>query len=148
MKTFVSKPAEAQRNWVLIDGKGQVLGRLASHVANVLRGKNKPTYAPNVDTGDFVIVINAHEIVLTGAKSTDKFHQWHTGYPGGFREITYGKLRDTTPDLMLWLAVKRMLPRNKLRKRFLHKLKIYAGAEHPHQAQQPKAIELRTRGGR
>lgn len=142
MKTFMPKVAELKRDWVLIDGKGKVLGRLASQIAAVLRGKNKPTFVPNLDNGDFVVVINAKEVVLTGKKATDKLHFWHTGYPGGIKSISYGALREKNSERMIWLAVKTMLPRNKLRKNFLRKLRVYSGAEHPHKAQMPRAIEL------
>ena len=142
MKTFVPKPSDAKRDWVVVDAKGMVLGRLATQVANLLRGKNKPTFSPHLDMGDFVVVVNADAIEMTGQKATDKRYYWHTGYPGGIKSVTYGELRENRPDRMLWLAVKRMLPRNKLRKRFLRKLKVYAGSEHPHVAQQPKKLDL------
>ena len=142
MKTFHAKKAEVTRDWVVVDAKDIPLGRLASQVAARLRGKHKVTYTPNVDCGDFVVVINADKIVLTGAKATDKRYYWHTGYLGGIKSVTYGDLLENAPDKMLWIAVKRMLPRNKMRKRYLGKLKVYAGAEHPHTAQQPKAVKL------
>ena len=142
MKTFVPKEDQIQRDWHLVDAKDQVLGRLASQVAHILMGKHKPTYLPNFDMGDFVVVINAGEIKLTGAKERDKTHFWHTGYIGHIRSVSYGDLKRNKPEYMLWLTVKRMLPRNKLRQRFLRKLKVYPGAEHPHAAQQPKALEL------
>ncbi len=142
MKTFQVKKADCKRDWVVVDAKDMPLGRLASQVAARLRGKHKVDYTPNVDCGDFVVVVNADKIVLTGAKETDKEFHWHTGYLGGIKSVTYGSLRETAPDKMLWIAVKRMLPRNKMRKRYLGKLKVYAGAEHPHTAQQPKAVKL------
>lgn len=142
MKTFQVKKADCKRDWVVVDAKDMPLGRLASQVAARLRGKHKVDYTPNVDCGDFVVVVNADKIVLTGAKETDKEFHWHTGYLGGIKSVTYGNLRETAPDKMLWIAVKRMLPRNKMRKRYLGKLKVYAGAEHPHTAQQPKAVKL------
>jgi large subunit ribosomal protein L13 len=142
VKTFNLKPAEAKRDWILVDAKGLVLGRMASQIAKILRGKHKPTFTPSVDMGDFVVVINAQQTVLTGAKPTDKNHYWHTGYPGGIKEVTYGELRENNPEKMLMLAVKRMLPRNKMRKTFLRKLKVYSGAEHPHVAQNPQPIKL------
>lgn len=145
MKTFIPKGPQIQRDWVLVDAKGKALGRLATQIAVLLRGKHKPTFTPHTDMGDFVVVVNAHEVELTGNKATDKRHCWHTGYPGGFRSVTYGELRQNNPERMLWLAVKRMLPRNKLRKHFLHKLKVYGGAEHPHVAQKPQPIELYRR---
>lgn len=142
MKTFQAKKAEVTRDWVLVDAKDMPLGRVASQVAARLRGKHKVSYTPNVDCGDFVVVINADKIVLTGAKETDKEFHWHTGYLGGIKSVTYGNLLENAPDKMLWIAVKRMLPRNKMRKRFLGKLKVYAGDKHPHTAQQPKAVKL------
>lgn len=142
MKTFQAKKAEVTRDWVVVDAKDMPLGRLASQVAARLRGKHKVDYTPNVDCGDFVVVINAGKVTLTGAKETDKRYYWHTGYMGGIKSVTYGNLLENAPDKMLWLAVKRMLPRNKMRKRYLGKLKVYAGAEHPHTAQQPKAVKL------
>jgi large subunit ribosomal protein L13 len=142
VKTFLTKKTDITRDWVVVDATDMPLGRLASQVAARLRGKHKPTYTPQYDCGDFVVVINADKIALTGRKDTDKIYNWYTGYPGGIKGISYGKLLETAPDKMLWIAVKRMLPRNKLRKRYLGKLKVYAGAEHPHVAQQPKAVKL------
>lgn len=142
MKTFYAKKTDFTREWVLVDAKDMPLGRLASQVAARLRGKHRPIYTPNVDCGDFVVIVNADKIVLTGKKHDNKIYNWHTGYPGGIRALTYGQLLENTPDKMVWLAVKRMLPRNKLRKQYLGKLKVYAGTEHPHVAQQPKAIKL------
>lgn len=142
MKTFQPKKSDFTREWVVVDAKDMPLGRLASQVAARLRGKHRPFFAPHLDCGDFVIVINAEQVKLTGNKHTDKRYYWHTGYPGGLKSVTYGELKENRPDKMLRLAVKRMLPRNKLRKRFLHKLKVYSGSEHPHVAQQPKVIEL------
>ncbi len=142
MKTFQPKSSDFTRDWVLVDAKDIPLGRLASQVAARLRGKHKPIFAPHLDCGDFVVVVNADQIKLTGRKHDDKMHYWHTGYPGGIKSVSYGQLLENRPDRMLMLAVKRMLPRNKLRKRFLRKLKVYAGAEHPHTAQQPKTIKL------
>ncbi|MDD3001067.1 MAG: 50S ribosomal protein L13 [Candidatus Riflebacteria bacterium] len=142
MKTFLTKKTDFTRDWVVVDAKDMPLGRLASQVAARLRGKHKPIYTPGLDCGDFVVVINADKIALTGQKHTDKIYNWYTGYPGGIKGISYGQLLETAPDKMLWIAVKRMLPRNKLRKRYLGKLKVYTGAEHPHTAQQPKAVKL------
>jgi large subunit ribosomal protein L13 len=142
VKTFVPQEDQIKRTWYLVDAKGKILGRLASQVAHILMGKHKPTYQPNFDMGDFVVVINAGEVKLTGQKERDKIHYWHTGYVGHIRAVSYGDLKRNKPEYMFWLAVKRMLPRNKLRNRFLRKLKIYAGAEHPHAAQQPTALEL------
>ncbi len=142
MKTFQPKKSDITRDWVLVDAKDMSLGRLASQVASRLRGKHKPIFAPHLDCGDFVVIVNADKIKLTGNKYEDKKYYWHTGYPGGIKSVSYGQLLDNKPDRMVWLAVKRMLPRNKLRKRFLRKLKVYSGSEHPHTAQQPKTIKL------
>jgi len=142
VKTFHAKKTDFTRDWVVVDAKDMPLGRLASQVAARLRGKHRPIFTPNVDCGDFVIVINADKIALTGKKHDNKLYHWHTGYTGHIKSLTYGQLLENTPDKMLWIAVKRMLPRNKLRKNYLGKLKVYAGAEHPHAAQQPKAIKL------
>jgi large subunit ribosomal protein L13 len=145
VKTFVLKPASAQRKWVLMDAKGQVLGRLATRIADVLRGKHKPTFQPNVDMGDFVVVVNASAIELTGNKPLGKKHYWHTGYPGGICSVNYRDLKANNPEEMLWLAVKRMLPRNRLRKVFLRKLKIYRDGTHPHVAQRPEPMALESK---
>jgi large subunit ribosomal protein L13 len=142
VKTFQPKKTDFNREWVVVDAKDMVLGRLASQVAARLRGKHQPHFAPHLDCGDFVVIVNADKIRLTGRKHDNKMHYWHTGYPGGIRSRTYGQLLEEKPDRMVWLAVKRMLPRNKLRKRFLRKLKVYAGPEHPHTAQQPKSLKL------
>lgn len=142
MKTFHAKKTDFTREWVLVDAKDIPLGRLASQVAARLRGKHRPIFTPNVDCGDFVVIINADKIKLTGQKHDDKLYHWHTGYTGGIKSKTYGQLLENCPDKMVWLAVKRMLPRNKLRKRYLGKLKVYGGTEHPHVAQQPKAVKL------
>lgn len=133
---------EIVRQWVLIDAKDQILGRLATRVANLLRGKHKTVYVPYDDVGDFVVVVNASQILMTGLKADNKLLYRHSGYPGGLRSETYGDLRDNNPDRMLRAAVKTMLPRNKLRARYLRKLKVYAGAEHPHVAQQPRQVEF------
>lgn len=146
MKTFQPKKTDFTREWVVVDAKDIPLGRLASSIAARLRGKHRPFFTPNMDCGDFVVVVNADQIKLTGNKHTDKKHYWHTGYPGGIKSVTYGKLLEEKPEKMVWLAVKRMLPRNKLRKRFLGKLKVYGGAEHPHQAQQPTTITFKAPG--
>lgn len=142
MKTFHAKKTDFTRDWVIVDAKDIPLGRLASQVAARLRGKHKPIFTPSIDCGDFVIIINADKIVLTGKKHDDKRHFWHTGYPGGIKSRTYGDLLTNDPEKMLQVAVKTMLPRNKLRKRYLAKLKVYSGSEHPHSAQQPKTIKL------
>jgi large subunit ribosomal protein L13 len=142
MKTFVAKKEEVARDWYLVDAENLVLGRIATTIANVLRGKHKPTYTPSVDTGDFVIVVNADKIALTGNKLADKMYYHHSGYPGGIKSITAGKLMDKKPEDLIKIAVKGMLPKNKLARHMLNKLKIYSGAAHPHEAQQPKALNI------
>ena len=142
MKTYVAKTEEVNRDWYLVDAENQVLGRIATTIANVLRGKNKPTFTPSVDTGDFVIVVNAAKIALTGNKLADKTYYSHSGYPGGIKSITAGKLLEKKPEDLIKHAVKGMLPKNKLARHMLNKLKIYSGSEHPHKAQQPKALNI------
>ena len=137
MKTYSAKPLEVERKWYLIDAEGQTLGRLAVSVANILRGKNKPQYTPNVDTGDFVIIINAAKIKVTGKKETDKIYYHHTGYPGGLKSASFKELMEKDPTLAIEKAIKGMLPHNTLGHDQFNKLKIYAGAEHPHAAQNP-----------
>lgn len=141
--TYMAKPHEVERKWYVVDAAGQTLGRLASEVASILRGKRKPTYTPHVDTGDFVIVINASQIALTGKKLDQKKYRRHTGYPGGLKETTARDMLAKKPEKMIELAVKGMLPKNSLGRKQLKKLKVYAGAEHPHEAQQPEKWELR-----
>jgi large subunit ribosomal protein L13 len=140
--TKVAKKEEVTRDWYLVDADSKVLGRMATEIANILRGKNKPIYTPSVDTGDFVIVVNAEKIALTGKKMADKVYYSHSGFPGGLKEITAGKLIEKKPEELIRKAVKGMLPKNKLARHMLKKLKIYAGAEHPHEAQQPKALNV------
>ena len=142
MKTEVAKIENVKRDWYLVDAQDAVLGRLASQVANVLRGKNKAIFTPSVDTGDFVIVVNADKIALTGRKLADKVYYSHSGFPGGLKEITAGKLMEKKPEDIIKKAVKGMLPKNKLARHMLKKLKIYAGSSHPHDAQQPKQLAL------
>ena len=142
MKTQVAKKEEVTREWYLVDGENLVLGRIATRIANVLRGKNKPIFTPSVDTGDFVIVVNAEKIALTGNKFADKMYYSHSGYPGGIKSISAGKLLEKKPEEIIRKAVKGMLPKNKLARHMLNKLKVYAGPEHPHKAQQPKALGL------
>lgn len=137
MKTYSAKPLEVERKWYLIDAEGEILGRLAVRIANILRGKNKPEYTPNVDTGDFVIVINADKICVTGNKETDKIYLHHTGYPGGLRSINFRDLMEKDGTLAIRKAVKGMLPHNTIGAEQLTKLKIYTGSEHPHAAQKP-----------
>ena len=141
MKTFMAKPGEVERKWYVVDATDLVLGRLASNVAAVLRGKNKPIFTPNVDTGDFVIVINADKVRLTGKKLEQKYYRYHTGYIGGLKEIQYKDMMEKKPVLAVELAVKGMLPKNSLGRKMFKKLKVYAGNEHPHAAQQP--VELK-----
>ena len=137
MKTFSAKPLEVERKWYLIDAEGATLGRLAVEVANILRGKNKPQFTPNVDTGDFVVVINADKVIVTGKKETDKIYRHHTGFPGGLKEISFKALMEKDPRLAIEKAVKGMLPHNTLGAEQFTKLKVYAGSEHPHAAQKP-----------
>lgn len=142
MKTYFAKPEEINRQWHVIDAEGQTLGRLATVVADLLRGKGKPLYTPNVDCGDFVIVINAEKIQVTGKKSTDKLYRHHTGWPGGFRSSTFNKLIGEHPERVMEHAVRGMLPHTRLGRAQYGKLKVYVGAEHPHAAQQPKVFEI------
>lgn len=137
MKTYSAKPLEVIRKWYIIDAEGQILGRVATKIANILRGKNKPEYTPHIDTGDFVIVINAAKIQVTGKKETDKKYYHHTGYPGGLKVASFKELMEKDPTLALEKAIKGMLPHNTLGDEQFQKLKIYAGSEHPHAAQQP-----------
>ncbi len=141
-KTFIAKKEDVQRDWHVIDATDKVLGRMASRIAMVLQGKTKPIYTPHVDTGDFVIVTNATKIKLTGNKINEKVYYTHSGYPGGFKEIPIKKWMDKHPDRIVNMAVKRMLPKTKLGRAMLKKLKIYPGTEHSHEAQQPKALEI------
>lgn len=141
MKTYMAKPAEVERKWYVVDATDMVLGRLASQVAMVLRGKNKPTFTPNVDTGDYVIIINADKVRLTGKKLEKKYYRYHTGYIGGLKEIQYKKLMAEKPEFVVYKAVKGMLPKNAIGRTMIKKLHVYAGNEHNHQAQQP--VELK-----
>jgi large subunit ribosomal protein L13 len=142
MKTFVATPQNRQRDWYVVDAEGRTLGRLATQIAEVLRGKRKPEFTPHCDTGDFVVVVNAEKVAVTGNKLEDKLYWRHSGYPGGIRSRSLGEMLKRRPEEVLRRAVKGMLPRNRLARQQLRKLKIYAGPEHPHQAQQPKALEL------
>lgn len=142
MKTYVGREAEVQKKWYLVDGQGQVLGRLASQIAMILRGKTKPVYTPHADVGDFVVVVNAEQLRLTGKKLDNKVYYRHTGYIGSIKSITARKLLDKKPDEVLRSAVRGMLPKNSLGRRLLKKLKIYAGDQHPHQSQQPEVLTL------
>jgi large subunit ribosomal protein L13 len=138
VRTYQPKPADVQRAWHVIDATDVVLGRLASQTAQLLRGKHKPTYAPHLDTGDFVIIINAGKVALSGSKRDQAQYRRHSGYPGGLRSVSYGSMLDTRPQVIVEKAIKGMLPKNKLGRAQASKLKVYAGPEHPHQAQQPQ----------
>ena len=140
--TYTPKAGEIKRKWRIVDAENKVLGRIATEIADMLRGKDKPTFAPHMDTGDFVVVVNAEKVRLTGKKLADKVYYRHSGYPGGLTGITAGELLEKKPEQLLISAVNGMLPKNKLRKVFLRKLKVYTGSEHPHQAQQPEAVKL------
>jgi large subunit ribosomal protein L13 len=140
--TYTPKPGEIDRAWHVVDAEDVVLGRLATHVANLLRGKHKPTYAPHVDTGDFVVIVNAEKIALTGNKRDTAFVYRHSGYPGGLRKRSFGEMLDTRPERLLEKVVKGMLPKNKLGRAQAKKLKVYAGPSHPHEAQQPTPFEI------
>ncbi len=142
MRTYSPKPGEIERRWHVIDATDVVLGRLASQTAILLRGKHKPTFAPHVDTGDFVIIINADKVALTGSKLDQKKAYRHSGYPGGLRATTYAELMAKSPERVVEKAVRGMLPKNSLARKQLSKLKVYAGASHPHQAQQPTPFEI------
>jgi len=142
MKTYSAKASDVKRSWFLVDADGKILGRLASEVARRLRGKHKAIYTPHVDTGDFIVVVNADKIVMTGKKATDKIYYHHTGYPGGIKSKAAGKMRLEKPERLIQLAVKGMLPKNSLGRRMLRKLKVYAGDGHPHEAQRPEKLEL------
>jgi large subunit ribosomal protein L13 len=144
MKTYVANPETRERNWLVVDADGQTLGRLSTQIADALRGKRKPEYTPHVDTGDFVVVINCEKVVVTGSKRTQKRYYRHSGYPGGLRSRTFDEMIERKPDEVIRHAVKGMLPRNRLARKQLTKLKIYAGPEHPHQAQMPKPMEILT----
>jgi len=142
MKTFSAKPQNVEHNWLLVDAEGQTLGRLAAEIASRLRGKHKPEYTPHVDTGDFVVVINADKVRVTGNKAKDKMYHHHTGFPGGLKSFSFEKLIERAPERVLKLAIKGMLPRTPLGRAMFKKLKVYAGNEHPHAAQQPQALQL------
>ena len=143
MKTFVPKTADIDRKWYVVDAEGQVLGRLASQVANILRGKNKPIYTPNVETGDYVIIINADKAVLTGKKLDQKFYYHHSGYAGGLKATSYRRLMAEKPELAVRHAIVGMLPKGPLGRQMARKLHVYAGAEHEHAAQKPEVLELK-----
>ena len=142
MKTFMAKVEEVKRKWYVIDAEGKPLGRLASEVAKILRGKNKPTYTPHVDTGDHVIVLNAEKVVLTGKKLDQKIHRYHSLFPGGLKEITYRNFMAKKPERAVEIAIKGMLPKNSLGQGMFKKLKVYKGSEHEHQAQCPEKLDI------
>ena len=144
MKTWNAKPGEIDREWYLVDAEGQTLGRIATHIADTLRGKDKPQYTPHVDTGDFVVVVNAEKVAVTGNKLDDKRYYRHSGYPGGLRSRTLREQLERRPEEVIRKAVKGMLPRNRLARAQLRKLKIYAGPEHPHAAQEPVMLEVQS----
>jgi len=145
MKTFVATPANRERNWLVVDAAGKNLGRLSTQLAEALRGKNKPEYTPHCDVGDFVVVVNAEKISVTGKKRQEKRYYRHSGYPGGLRSRTLDQMLERRPEEVIRLAVKGMVPRTRLGRAQLRKLKVYAGPEHPHQAQQPTAVQMETR---
>lgn len=142
MKTFSAKPAEVKRDWYVVDADGKTLGRLASEIARRLRGKHKPEYTPHVDTGDYIVVVNAEKVRVTGNKEKDKIYHRHTGYIGHLKSVSLGKLRESHPERIIQNAVKGMLPRNPLGRAMFRKLKVYEGSEHSHQAQQPKELNI------
>ena len=142
MKTYMANAQTVERKWYVVDAAGVPLGRLASRVASVLRGKNKPTFTPNVDTGDFVIVINTDKVVLTGKKMEDKFYRYHTGYIGGLKEIPYKKMMEEKSDLAVYEAVRGMLPKNSLGRAMIKKLRVYKGEAHNHEAQKPEVLKV------
>ncbi|MBE6065051.1 50S ribosomal protein L13 [Clostridium cochlearium] len=143
MKSYIAKPEEVQRKWYVVDAEGKPLGRVASQVALILRGKNKPTYTPHVDTGDYVVIINAEKVVLTGKKLDQKMLRHHSLYPGGLKEVPYKEALAKKPEFVFEEAVRRMLPKGPLGRKMLKKLKVYRGSEHNHEAQNPEVLELR-----
>ena len=142
MKTVSTKPADVTRDWYVVDAEGKTLGRMVTEIARRLRGKHKPEYTPHVDTGDYIIVVNAEKVRVTGNKAKDKMYYRHTGYPGGLRSMSFEKMVDHAPERTVEFAVKGMLPKGPLGRAMYAKLKVYAGTEHPHQAQQPQALTL------
>ncbi len=142
MKTISAKKESVTRDWYVVDATDKTLGRLSTEIANRLRGKHKPEFTPHVDTGDYIVVVNAEKVKVTGNKSTNKLYHHHTGYPGGIKSITFDKLIDKAPERIIEKAVKGMMPKNKLSKAMMSKLKIYAGGEHPHAAQQPTPLDI------
>ena len=143
MKSYMARPLEVERKWYVVDAEGHTLGRLATEIAVILRGKNKAQYTPHVDTGDFVVVVNAEKVVVTGKKAEQKVYRRHSGYPGGMKETSYERMMERKPAEVLRKAVKGMMPRTRLARQQLKKLKIYAGPEHPHAAQDPQKLEVK-----
>ncbi len=142
MKSYVAKPLEIERKWYVVDAEGKTLGRLASEVARILRGKHKPIFTPHVDTGDYVIVVNAEKVRVSGKKMDQKMYRWHTGYVGNMKERTFREMNQRNPERIVELAIKGMLPHNSLGSQMYRKLKVYAGPEHKHEAQNPEVLEL------
>ncbi len=142
MKSYIAKPNEIERKWYLVDAEGKTLGRLSTQIATILRGKNKPEYTPHVDTGDFVIVINAEKVVLTGKKLDQSFHTYHTGHPGGLKQVSFRRILAEKPEQLIYRSVKGMLPKNRLGRQLLTKFKVYAGPNHDHEAQQPEILDI------
>ena len=142
MKTFVAKPETVKRDWYIVDAEGKTLGRIATEIASRLRGKHKAEYTPHVDTGDYIIVVNAEKVHVTGKKFTDKIYQSHSGFPGGIKSISFDKLIKRKPEMVIEAAVKGMLPKGPLGRAMFRKLKVYAGAEHAHAAQQPQVLDI------
>lgn len=142
MKSYMAKPNEVEKKWYIVDAEGKSLGRLSSEVAKILRGKHKPEYTPHVDSGDFVIVLNAEKVVLTGKKLDQNFYTYHTGHPGGLKEISFRRMLQEKPEQLVYHAVKGMLPKTRLGRQMLKKLRVYTGTTHIHEAQQPEALEI------
>ena len=142
MKTFVAKPETVKRDWYVVDAEGKTLGRIATEIASRLRGKHKPEYTPHVDTGDYIVVINAEKVAVTGKKASDKMYYAHSGFPGGIKSISFDKLIQRKPEMVIEAAVKGMLPKGPLGRAMFRKLKVYAGAEHAHAAQQPQVLDI------
>src|ERR671916_1059395 len=143
MKSYMARPREVERRWYLVDAEGRTLGRLATEIAKVLRGKNKPQYTPHVDVGEFVVVVNAEKVVVTGKKAEQKVYRRHSGYPGGMKETSYARMMERRPEEILRRAVYGMMPKTRLARQQLRKLKVYAGPEHPHAAQNPQQYEVK-----
>lgn len=145
MSTYFPKAGEIEKKWFVVDAEGQILGRLATFVAKVISGKHKPVYTAHEDVGDFVVIVNAEKITVTGKKAEQKVYRHHTGYPGGLKTVGYSKLQEKAPERIIMEAVSGMLPKNKLRPVYLKKLKVYAGSAHPHEAQRPEPLAVRSR---